>query len=121
PPDDRTPPGATRTVVGTVGQVQQDTMQFLLKPAEGKELIIAIDGRTTVQSTGRNMNWFDLAEGMNASIIYAPKGGQLVAISIQASKATPPPTAPEPAPKETTTPSDAEPITIKGKIADIKS
>lgn len=119
PPGDKTPPaGATRTVSGTIGTVQRDTRQFVLKTSDGREYIIAIDGRTALSFGGGNLNWFDLKQGMDASVTFAPAGNHLVAITVEASKGTPAPPITS-AKKEPVT--DAEPITVKGKIANLKS
>jgi hypothetical protein len=119
PPGDKTPQsGASRTVSGTIGTMQRDTRQFVLKTSDGREYIIAIDGRTAVSTTGGNMNWFDLKPGMDATVTFVPSGNHFVAITVEASKGIPNP-ALGAAKQEPV--AGAEPITVKGKVADLKS
>jgi hypothetical protein len=118
PPDKVPQSGATRTVSGTIGAMQRDTKQFVLKTADGREYIIAIDGRTALSTTGGNLNWFDLKQGMDATVTFAPSGNHFVAITVEASKGIPNP-ALGAAKQEPV--AGAEPITLKGKVAKLRS
>jgi len=111
----------TKTITGTITVLQKATKQLVLKTNEGKDVILNLDGQTSVKLENENLNWFELKEGMMASVTYVnpPKASQFLVRTIIASK--PDPNVIAEKPKGTGSPDNVEPITVKGKIDYVKS
>src|SRR5882724_7834945 len=111
----------TKTITGTISILQKATKQFVLRTNEGKDVILSMDDLTSVKLENEKLNWFELKEGMMASVTYLnpPKTSQLLVSTIIASK--PDPNLITEKPKGSGSPDNLEPITVKGRIDYVKS
>jgi hypothetical protein len=116
---DKQPPEVAKSLEGTIVLLQQDTRQFVVRQSDGKEAIIALDDGTDVKTQGKTARWTDLTEGTVVHVMFVPKGGQYLALSVHGLRQVSVLRPARPATEDQKP--GVEPITVKGKILKVES
>jgi len=118
---ERLPLEKSRTATGTIAFIQKETRQFVLKADDGTNYVFAMDERSSIRDRDKDVRLLDMGEGSKVTVTYLPSNDRFYAVSVVSEgKRTNDTTLVPEKPREAS-PIDAEPITVKGKIENVKS